>query len=117
MSSALARLQELQAALAVDYAAQIANTQVRPGAVTAAIMPSSGTYEFAGCDTSPMEITAEVVLLSAQPGPRGAVDLLNHVDTVAALARSVAWVPTGWRPDSVDDTPALSITVTAAAEG
>ena len=117
MSSSLTRLQELQAALAVDYAAQIANTQIRPGAVTAAIMPASGVYQFAGCDTSPLDLTCDIVLLAASTGPQGSVDLIGHVDTVAGLARGVGWVPTEWRPSSVDDTPALTLTVTAVAEG
>ena len=117
MSSALVRLQELQAALSVDYAAQIANTQIRPGAVTAAIMPMSGRYEFAACGPVSVEVTCDIVLLSASQGPRGAVDLLGHLDAVAQIARDLGWHPADWRADSQDDTPALTLTVTASAEG
>ena len=58
-----------------------------------------------------------MLLIAAHAGPGGIVDLLTHKDLVAEIARSVGWTPTDWRSDTVDDKPALRITMTITTEG
>ena len=116
--NALQLLTALRDTLAATYPTRVAELSRHTGQVAATITPTRCEYETGAlCDPQPMQLQAEVTVVAGSHGESGVLDLLSHIDHVAALIRAAGWVTGEWTPDSIEDQSAIIITATAQGDG
>jgi len=111
-------LTALRDSIGSAYPARVAELSRHTGQVAATIAPTRCEYETGVlCEPVPMQLLAEVTVVAGSHSEAGVLDLLDHVDQIAALIRAAGWVVAEWTPDSIEDQAAVVITATAQGEG
>ena len=118
MTTCAAAVLQLRDALAAAYPARVAELSNTTGRTTCVVAPTGGDWETGTmCDPPPQEARADVAVVAAATGEQGVIDLLGHLEPVAALIRAAGWEPADWSADEVGDRPALRITATTTTDG
>lgn len=118
MTTVAGAVQQLRDALAVVYPTRVAELSNTTGRVTCIIGPDGGTWETGTmCDPPPGEHRTDVLVVAAGTGQQSVLDLLQHLEPVAALISGAGWEPGDWSATETNDRPALRITATTTTNG